>query len=317
MTYEEKFALAERSGEDGAFARIDETHPVGIFLGIEGGQRAVMILCPRRPPEPPNLAAIRVEAGSRQDGQWALVMRLVRPDLKALFTRLVEDLDGATRQRDADPGTVVMSRLARWQRLLSRRPSELLDDQEIRGLAAELDFLLSEAIPAVGAGPAAGAWVGPFGCPKDFVFDRAEVEVKAAHRQRDEITISSLEQLSDAGLPIYLWTKIVELGAVGGAGGDSLSALVGRVRTAVSHDTSAAERVEDGLRSAGYQDRPEYGSRPIHLGKATTYHVAGKFPRLQRAGVPSGVVACTYDIAEPDLDAFRVATWREALVDGR
>ena len=51
MTHEEAFEKAERAGIDGAFTCIDAQHPVGIFLGIESGRRAVMVVCPERPPQ--------------------------------------------------------------------------------------------------------------------------------------------------------------------------------------------------------------------------------------------------------------------------
>jgi hypothetical protein len=317
VSYDEKFTRAESAGEEGVFTRIDEVHPVGIFLGLEGGQRAVLIVCSKQPPEPPSLTAIHVEVRSRQHGEWALVLRLARPDLKALFTRLVEDLAGATRQRPEDAGDVVISRLARWQRLLSRGELGVLEDHELRGLAAELDFLLREAIVAVGLRAAVASWVGPYAAPKDFVFDRVEVEVKAVHRQQRLISISSLEQLSDTNLPLYLWSRTVDLGIAAQGGANSFAAFVARVREAVAYDILAAEALEDRLRAAGYQDRPEYMTRTVHFGPTMCFRVAGEFPRLQRGLVSPAVVTCCYEIATADLDPFRVGTWREAPSDGR
>jgi hypothetical protein len=316
VNYEEKFARAEATGEEGVFTRIDETHPVGIFLGLEGGQRAVLVVCSQRPPEAPSLNSIRVEVRPRQNGEWALVLRLTRSDLKTLFVRLVEDLAGATRQRLGDPGGVVMARLARWQRLLSRGVPEVLEDHELRGLAAELDFLLGEAIGAVGPRAALAAWVGPYDAPKDFVFENVEVEVKAVHRQQRVICISSLEQLSNAGLPIYLWSRVVDLGVAVEGAPNSFAAFVGRVREAVAHDSVAAEALEDRLLTIGYQDRSEYLGRAVVFGSAVCFRVSGAFPRLQRSTVPAAVVACNYEIDTADLEPFRAISWREVPAGG-
>jgi hypothetical protein len=316
VTHEEKFVLAEQSGEDGAFARIDETHPVGLFLGIEAHQRAVMIVCPHRPPDAPALAAIHLEARPRHGGDWALVLRLTMPELKPLFTRLVEDLDAATRQRPAEPGDVVVSRLVRWQRLLSRGASGVLEEHELRGLAAEVDFLLQEALPAVGALAAARAWLGPLDAPKDFVFQTREVEVKATHRQRREVSISSLEQLTDAGVPLYLWCRVAESCVVAPNDPASMAALVARLRDAFSCDAEASQLVEERLRAAGYVDRPEYQQRGVRFGAAACYHVAGAFPRLQRTTTANGVVECRYEIAVSELEPFKAAGWTEALTHG-
>lgn len=312
MTHEEKFAMAERSGADGAFARIDETHPVGLYLGIEGGQRAVMIVCPQRPPDVPALAAIHVEARQRHAGDWALVLRLARPDLTTLFTRLVEDLDAATRERPDAPGDVVVGRLLRWQRLLSRRPSDLLEDHEIRGLGAELDFLFSEALPATGPLRSVNAWVGPLGAQKDFVFGTREVEVKSMHRQRRAVIVSSLDQLTDAGLPLYLWCRVVESVSVAPGDPTSLAALVGRLRGALSLDALASELFEERLRVAGYVDRPEYEQRGLRFGAAICFLVRDAFPRIQRTAVAANVVDCRYEIALSNLETYQVASWRGA-----
>lgn len=312
MSFEEKFARAEASGQDGVFERIDETHPVDIFLGLEGRQRAIMIVCSQRPPQPPSLASIAAEIRARPHDEWALVLRLIRPDLKGLFTRLVEDLDGATRQRPTDPGEVVVSRLARWQRLLSRGAPGVLDDDELRGLVGEITFLLDEAIAAAGPRSAVAAWRGPYDAPKDFVFEHVEVEVKSIHRQGDRLSISSLEQLSDARRPLYLWTRVVELTSTAPGDPTAVSALMSRVRAAVSHDADAAEGLEQSLRAAGWEDRPEYETRGILLGASACYEVSGGFPRLQRLGVPGAIATCRYDLTISDLQSFVVTTWRAA-----
>ncbi len=91
MNYEEKFAHAESRRENNGLSRIDDTHPMDIFLGLENGERAFVVVCAERPPEAPSLATIGVDFRLRHDGKWALVLRLLRPDLKVLFNRLVED----------------------------------------------------------------------------------------------------------------------------------------------------------------------------------------------------------------------------------
>jgi len=313
---EDVFARAEAAGRDGAFSRIDESHPVDIFLGLESGQRAIMVVCPTPPPEPPSLSALAIETRPRQSGGWALVVRLERPDLKALFSRLVEDLDEATRQRPEDPGGVVMGRLARWQRMFSRRPSSILEDHELRGFVAELDFLISEAIPAVGTSAGVAAWVGPFDAPKDFVFSDVEVEVKALRRQARSVIISSLEQLTDAGMPVYLWCRVLDLDGSDSEPERSVAALVRRARSLVADDAGAAERLEEAFQAVGYRDDPEYERHTVVLGQSLCHAVRSDFPRIQRPEVASGVIACRYEIATSGLADFVVDSWREGVALG-
>jgi hypothetical protein len=309
MTHEEAFTRAERAGVDGAFTLVDGQHPVGIYLGLEAGQRAVMIVCPEQPPEAPSLSAIQVNSRHRQGGDWALVLRLEQRDLRLLFARLVEDLEEATRARPERPGEVVIERLLRWQRLLARRRGERLDDRALRGLAAELCFLLDEAIPTTGADSATLAWRGPYSAPRDFVWPSVEVEVKAVHKSQREVTVSSLEQLSDTGVPIFLWCKTVELASERDAGAVTAAALVARARAEVSVSGAAADRLEDALRTAGYEDHEEYGRRFLRLGEDLCHAVMEPFPRIQRQAVAPGVVDGSYQVRLADLKPFIVPSW--------
>lgn len=310
MSIEELFRRAETSGVDGAFTRIDEEHPIGLFLGLEGRRRAIMVVCPERPPEPPSLGALTVEIRPRQTGDWALVIRLERPDLPELFASLVQDLVDATRGAKTDPGEVVVSRLVRWQRMFSRRPFTLLDDNTLRGLAAELSFLIDEAVPVLGPMAAVQGWTGPYEAPKDFAFAGVEVEVKATRLQPRGIRITSLEQLTDSGLPLYLWCLPVELEQGTEDATRSFAALVGRARALVAGDAEAAGRLEAGLQAAGFEDRDEYRSRLLRFGTSYCYGVRGDFPRIQRPEVSAGVVACDYEVATAAIAGFMVDSWK-------
>jgi hypothetical protein len=309
MTHEEAFELAEQAGVDDAFSRIDASHPVGIYLGLEAQQRTVMVVCAEQPPEAPSLAAIHVSVRHRQSGDWALVLRLEQRDLRLLFARLVEDLEEATRSRPDRPGQVVVERLLRWQRLLARRRDGLLDDHALRGLAAELRFLVEEAIPARGPDSATLAWRGPYSAPRDFVWPDVEVEVKAVRRLQRDVTISSLEQLSDTGTALFLWCSSVELASEGDAGSTSASDLVARARAAALPSAAASERLEDALRTAGYVDREEYAGRFLRFGDSRSHAVRTDFPRIQRKDVPAGVIDGSYQIRLADVANFEVPSW--------
>lgn len=306
-----RFARAETLGEEGAFTRIDETHPVGIFLGLEDGKRAVMVVCPRRPPSPPLLAAIEVTIRLRNDEQWAIVLRLLRPELKNLFTRLVEDLDAATRTPLGDPGSIVIERLSRWKRLLSPGTLDVLEDKAVRGLAAELSFLLHEGFRAIGARSTVLGWVGPYERPKDFILDHAEIEVKAVGRQFGKVTISSLEQLSLAGLPLFLWCQAVDIVSTPSGDAISLASLIDRIRGEMVDDSIAAQVFEEALRASGYEDRKEYQERLLRFGATRCYRVCTDFPRLERAQLAPAIVTCRYTIDLQGIEPFRAVTWTE------
>ncbi len=316
MNVQTLFAKARESGHETAFSRVDETHPVDLFLGCDTGRPAILVICPQRPPEAPALAAISLEAAQRHTGDWALVVRLERPDFAPLFTRLAEDLLEATVDC-SDPGPVVVQRLERWRRMFSRKPSCLLEENELRGLVAELDFLMEQAMPTIGSLAAARAWRGPFDGPKDFVMDRVEVEVKAVRRQAARVHVSSLEQLTDAGLPLFLWTTVLDMEPRQDPVAMSPTSLVARARAEAACNVLATEALEQALLAAGYEDRPEYERWEVRLGPRRCYGVREDFPRLQRSQVVRSISSCAYEVEVEALAPYLVATWREECANGR
>lgn len=313
MTLEELFQQAERTGVNHSFTRIDEGHPVGIFVGLDGGRRCILVVCPEQPPAAPTIGALHVEARIRHEGTWALTIRLERPDLSALFTRLVEDLASATLADNRHPGSIVVQRLVRWQRLFLPARSGLLEDFVLRGLIAELSFLVEEALPFAGSEAALSAWRGPFDAPKDFIFATREIEVKATSHQPKLLPISSLEQLTDAGLPLYLWTRVVELEQVDRP--DPSRSAFSWIRQAREACASSAQMVldlEDRLQSVGWVDRDEYECRIMRVGPSACYRVRDGFPRIQRSDVSPGITGVRYQIDIGSLTSFLDPDWKGA-----
>ncbi|MBI5258362.1 MAG: PD-(D/E)XK motif protein [Burkholderiales bacterium] len=312
MSIEDLFRRAELAGEDPAHLRIDESHPVDIAVGLDGGRRAIVVVCAARPPEPPTMGAMRVTVGDRKDHRWAVLIRLERPDMAPLFTRLAEDLAEATRKAPDRPGDVVIDRLNRWQRLFARGPSGLLDDLVLRGLAAELLFLREEAVSHLGPQAAVQAWQGPYEAPKDFVFCDREVEVKATSRQPRALHISSYEQLEDAGLPLFLWARVVELEHGAPDLARSVANTVRQARAAVAGHAEAAEALESALLAAGWEDREEYEARLLRVGPSTCYGVTEGFPRIRRSQLAVGILDGAYRLDTAVLTGFVADTWKGA-----
>jgi hypothetical protein len=311
VSVEERFLAVEAAGRDGAYVRIDEHHPVDLFLGLEGGARALLVRCPSPPPDAPNLSAIRVDARPRSTGDgWALVLRLVQADLKPQFTRFLEDLVVVLQVPSIPPAATVIARLLRWQRLFMPGASSVLGDRELRGLCAELAFLVEHAIPNRGVNEAIASWWGPFDAPKDFVSEYDEVEVKAIHSQSRTVRISSLEQLSDEGRTLNLWLRPVDLLVPNSPGSPTVSDLVASARAAAATSAVAAKRLDEALLAAGFEDHPEYANIGVRFGRSRCYCVTDGFPRIQRPAVPTAISSCEYDLVVSDLEPYRVDRWR-------
>lgn len=295
--------------QEGGFVRASVTHAADLFVGIEGGARALMLRCPDLPQQLPHLASLAIERRQRYNG-WTLLVKLQRAELRGLFNHLAEDLIASVLSADAaDAADVMVARLVRWQRLLAGARSGLLEDDQLRGLAAELDFLVHHAAPRYGAAESVGAWGGPLAAPKDFSFADVEIEVKATHRNSKRLKISSIEQLSAADRPIYLWTRVVELVTQPGPGLTNLSELVEATRLLVAHHPTAWEILELKLHAGGYADSPDYNDRWMKFGESKCYAVGPAFPRMERSTTPAGIVDGEYTLDIPSLAAFVVPSW--------
>lgn len=287
-------------GELPAFQRVDDCHPLDFYLGRDvTGEWILLLVTDRQPPASQHFRAIHVISRFRHDGRWALMFQLKRPELAKIFSHLCEDLVESSRtlQDPQKAVSFVMARFGRWQKLLERGRSGLLDLHELRGLLGELLFLEQIAIPEHGIEAAISGWVGPQGADQDFVFDVRRVEVKTARQGADTVRISSAEQLDLVGQPLSL--AVVVLDDVGDtAGGDSFDALelVRRLRRRIESVPAVLEKFEDNLLSAGFLEREEYSGYRFLFYRIRLFGVAGEFPRIVRSRLPVGIGTVAYEL---------------------
>jgi len=75
--------------ESPAFQRVDELHPLDFYLGREAsGEWILLLITEERPKASREYQAIHVVCRQRSDGRWALLFRLMRPELEKLFSLL-------------------------------------------------------------------------------------------------------------------------------------------------------------------------------------------------------------------------------------
>jgi len=309
---EDKFRQVE-SGQGSGFLRVTATHQVDLFVGVEDGRRALLLLCDEEPAKTPAFEAIAVTSRQREDGRWALIVCLERRDLGSLFSYLAEDLVYAT-EHEGDTGRAakrLVERLKWWQRLLSRGQSGILGDTELRGLVGELLFLGDHAIPSFGAKLAMDSWVGPLDAPRDFRFADLDVEVKTLGRDSATVKISSLTQLEESGAPIVLAALVVESAVDDTGGAVSVHQLIERIRGLCEPDADIVTALNQRLWAAGYADRPEYKS-VYFLPRGVEFYACGNdFPRIVTSHVPAGITRCVYEIELASIRQFRINEWRQ------
>lgn len=283
----------------------------------------------------PGLARIEAFWGRKPDGRLALLIALHRVDdvpvelptvrgvellvLAAdsqlqlvlepagdweMFHALCLDLLSASNEGSDEAAALqlLMSRLLRWQKFLSKGPAKLLDEREVRGLIGELLFLRDYLVATVGAN-AVDCWQGPLGLPQDFVFAGRLVEVKTFAAGSDpSVRITSAEQLTSGDVRLFLHLVCL----VRQDDDLNLASLVDDLRRLLASSHAAAESFEDKLLTMGYVDLPEYRAMSYAVTSVSDYEVRDGFPRLTVEQVPSGVVDISYSIRLADMRPYAV-----------
>lgn len=290
--------IATQSNRTGLFRRVDDSHPLDLYAGIDHqGKRVLMLVAHDMPSALPPPGIVEVACNPRGDAEWAIIVQLARPDFDELFGRLCQDLVDSTRDaRPEQGGEVLLRRLGRWRRLLEVGQRRTLSEAELRGLIGELWFLRTVALPLVGPDAAVKGWLGPLDAPHDFLLGTSLVEIKTCLPGSSDVAITSLQQLDAGDASLYL--GVVTLASVTGTTMDAFTAaeLLTRIRQDIEMSQDAGTEFELRLAETGYADDEEYTRSWYHISGLRYFHVRHDFPRLIPAGVPDGVRDVTYTI---------------------
>lgn len=309
---ESRWQVMPAYSENTAFQRIDESHPLDFYLGKDAaGDWLLLLVTSEESTFSRESKAIHVYCRKRSDGKWALMFRLMKPELGKLFSLVCEDLVESSRSNPdpAHPASFVMTRFSRWQRLLERGDLGLLDDAALRGLVGELLFLETVAIPEYGGRQAVSAWSGPAGADRDFCFPDREFEIKTMRDGSDRIPISSAEQLDLTSKPLVLSIVTLEDAVPGSVPGlFTIVDLVRRLRQIFVHDTVALDLFELKLMEAGFLMREEYGERAFLLRRIRMFSVENEFPAIRRSTLPSGIGKVSWELLVQAILPFEITT---------
>lgn len=303
---EERWEALKGGGPGEVFTLIDPDHPLRLYIGLGSrGEPLLLLVTPEAVPAGRELNGIRLITSRRQDGQYSLTLECTDPALIPVFMSLCDDLyDRLRRVADsAHPVSPLMQRLEQWVRMLSRARNGLLDDSEVRGLAAELLFMRDVLAPMHGLKLAVDGWGGPYGAEQDFRIGPYAWEVKSLRPGGPNVQISSERQLCTDG-ELELAVVVLEEPAPSGEEAVSVNMLV-RELLELAAPAACAEKLEDGLMRAGYTPRVEYDGTLMRLQRIDRYRVEGAFPRLCKESIPDGVSRVTYYLALDKCAAYR------------
>lgn len=285
------------------YQRIDETHPIDFYAGITAdGVRLLMLLSTAEPQGLPSFHAFNIIKALREDNRWTISVELRRSELANIFGHLCDDLIEASRAecRPEEAAAYLVARILRWQRLLGRDRTGLLDMNEIRGLIGELVFLKNVSCVEKGLEAGVRSWEGCLDAPQDFRFEDRFVEVKTCGPSSLVVWISSAEQLDLGVMPIVLSVVVIEAADELVAESFTLASLVAEVRRFLEPAATACAAFNNMLQVRGYVDRDEYTKDRFAFRKFRHFYVSDRFPKIERRAVPDAIKSVTYqlDLAE-------------------
>jgi len=293
--------------QKGYMQRLDPTHPLDFFIGInEKGYDELALFTITEPYQMKSSKALEVEKNKRKDGKWATQISSVEKENQDIFARLCVDLVECsyTVKNEQEGLSRVATRFLAWQKLFATM-HETLPISVLKGLMGELKFARLLMEKGVSKDEIMQAWQGPNGADRDYVLRDRWFEIKAIATGKDKVTISSLNQF-EIDLPGYLVVINVDDSSKTDPNAISVAEMVTKMRQYLNDAPAASRIFEEKLVSLGYLDKPAYSDIYFTIGPSLFYNVNDAFPKLITEKVPTAIVAVRYDISLPSVESWKV-----------
>ena len=291
-----------------SYQRVDDAHPVDLYVGVDEMSRwTLLLVCDERPKQLTSSKMIQAKLGQRNDGRWAVSLSLVRDEYRDMFILFCGDIIESSRAiRNKDRAAkFVVSRYREWKEMLANTRNGLLTPEEIKGLLGEMYILDSELMSRHGSDKSALSWTGPKAAHQDFILDDTWYEVKTISSGKDEVKISSVEQLdcqNDGKLIVVFADKTSRTNA----NAINLNLVYMKLLSKLMDDDVKAEFC-DMLLKYGYYPRPEYEDveYTFEVKGVRHYMVTESFPCFRRKNIPADITKVDYNISLPAIKEFR------------
>lgn len=240
---------------------------------------------------------IDVDLRSADPNQQHLVLALEKQVDRDLFEGLCRTLASALEHAtdSASSLAVALTHIHRWKTFLSGRGRQHLSPEEVRGLFAELTFLLELIDSQASVTTAVAAWLGPEKSHQDFIFGNTAIEIKSlSGTERSTVRISSEDQLESLNDELFL--RIYRLSNLPDANdARSLNAIVATVEDRLE-EAEAVVAFDRKLLAHGYAPLPAYDEPLFVVSEVRSYRVENEFPRLIRSQLSAGITKVAYDV---------------------
>lgn len=291
-----------------SYQRVDATHPLDLYIGIDEMSRwTLLLICDIRPAQLTSSRMIQVKLGQRDDERWTMSLSLVDENYKDMFLLFCGDIIDSSRMiKDKNKAAkFVVVRYKEWKEIFANSRNGILTPEQIKGLLGEMYILEQELMEKHGSEKSVLSWTGPRALPQDFIIDDTWYEVKTISSGKDEVKISSVEQLDckNDGELIVIYadkTSRTNVNAI------NLNQVYMKLLARLMDDDIKVEFCNM-LLKYGYYPRPEYEDIDyiFEVKGVSHYLVTQSFPCFRRKNIPNNITKVDYCISLPAIRAFK------------
>jgi hypothetical protein len=285
------------------FNIVDASLAHDFFFGSDHVHRpALLVKIPAKLTTQLNLQVINIQSIALPDGSYNAAIVLIDPDLLPLFISFCEDLclylsectfESLTRN--------LQNRITRWHEMFKRGTSNILTENEIRGLFGELHVL--ERLlhhNKYEYQTILSSWIGSEHSDQDFIFPDMAVEVKTLPHNQTTIRISSENQLDLSHKNLYL----ICMQLINEPSGRSLNDLEKHITNLINND-NLIEIFHHKLLIRGYISISQYDAYRFNIHNISAYQITDEFPAIRKSLLPQGISAVSYSIVLDTLASFQ------------
>ncbi|MDU5110578.1 MAG: PD-(D/E)XK motif protein [Clostridium sp.] len=286
------------------YRRVDENHPLDIYLGYsEDNFPSMSIYLYGRPIKVNSSNAIQVELKKKNETSINLTFKLLDKDKVTIFYKFCEDIIESTRNAKCSSYLAyIIARWNKWRSMFKRQNAELLTENQVVGLIGELLFLRDYMITTYGKSDAIMSWGGPSKSHKDYEIKDTWYEIKTVRQGASKVKISSIEQL-DSNVEGSLVLYLLEATNENVEGAISLNPLINQLFT-IFEEFEMMSLFQSKLIEAGYSCEEEYDNYNYRFIRRDIYTVKDGFPRILEKDLIEGVVGVSYDISLVNIKKF-------------
>lgn len=300
MNIKEYFAKFTRPSY---FSRIDNTHTLELFIGLdEQARKAIELRADFVPVKVTGTSAIDVSQ-YKKDTYNTLRFSLIDDDMSGLFYKFCEDIIEQTRElkTEKDGYKAIINRFFQWKKMFVLSKNNFLTEPEIMGLIGEILFLRDDLSKRIGLSEALRSWSGQELTHKDFSYGNMWYEVKCISMGHQSVRISSLEQLS-SDIPGELIVFSMEKMSTA-YNGITLNQLILETSKLFASDEDRESFLAK-VALQGYFYHNYYDDFVFEVSNIMHFDVTEDFPRLTSANVPKAITKASYELSIAEIVPF-------------